>query len=149
MGLLDIAPAEVLTKEFTIRGGTLVVRGVKNKEWIELLKRFPDVRKLINGDVMDVMEAYLAAVDGLIPAIIATGLGVCGDTKSEELVVERLSEAEQYAIFEAVMVLGATEKNEARKKANPLPQSPETGNQTPNGSLEPTPKMDLQQPSLL
>lgn len=131
MGLADIAPAEVVARQIEIRGETLTVRGVKNKEWVVLLERFPEVAKLLNGQNMSMMEIYSSAVDGVIPAIIATGLGNCGDQNTETLIADRLSEAEQFALFEVVMEMGAAETEEARKKINPLRRSPQTGGQQP------------------
>lgn len=137
-GLLDIAPAEIVTKSFDIRGGTLTIRGIKNKEWLALLARFPDIKKLIDGTGMNMVDVFESAVEGLIPAIVAAGLGNCGDEATEELVRDRLNEAEQFAIFEAIMEIGAVEKEAARRKVNPLPKSPETepGNLL-NGSTNP------------
>lgn len=132
-GLLDIAPPEIMARTFEIRGGKLTVRAIMNKEWLALLNRFSEIKKLIDGEAMNVTELYQSA-EGLVPAIIATGLGNCGDEETEKLIVDKLSEAEQFAILEAILEIGAAEKTEARKKVNPLLQSPETGN-PPNGSL--------------
>jgi hypothetical protein len=149
VGLPDIAPPEVMAKTITIRGGDLNVRGIKNLEWVQLIQRFRDIKKLIDGTGMNIVDVYESTSDGLIPAVIATGMGNCGDKATEDLILERLSEAEQFAIFESIMELGSAEKAEARRKVNPLLESPGTNKPgTANGSLEPIPQMISPQPFL-
>lgn len=154
MGLMDIAPPEIVTKHFEVRGGTLEVRGIKTREWVALQQRFPELRAGMNGEPPD-SQVVITAVDGLVPAIIAAALGAIGDEITEGLIVERLSESEQMVIFGVVMELtaGGTEQLVEGKKSGPLAKSmgknrPPTVEHLPNGNAE-TPMKNSQQPSLL
>lgn len=143
MGLMDIAPPEVMTKKFEIRGGSIEVHGIKTKDWVALQRRFPELRIGLNGEKPD-ETTIMTAVEGLVPAVIAAGLGVLGDEASEALIVDRLTDGEQMMIFGVIMEFTAPEP-----KANqgPLLKSPPDG-QTMNGIAEP-PMMNSQQLSML
>lgn len=106
-GLLDIAPPEIVTAHFEIRGGSIDVRGIRNREWAMLLQRFPELRPALGGGAAPTEDVVLSAIDGLFPAIIAAGLGNCGDKKTETLIRQRLSEPEQMAVFSTIMELTA------------------------------------------
>lgn len=147
-GLLDIAPPEIVTKRFEIRGGAIEVRGVKNREWAILQRRFPELNKLMETSEEEragLREENLALnAGGIVAAIIAAGLGFCGDVDTEELIEDKLTEDEQIEIFGAVMELTAEQNKEQIKKigaktADPLangagkPKSASTDN-----SLQPS-----------
>lgn len=103
-GILDIAPPEIVTERFEIRGGLLEVRALRNREWAALLRRFPEMQQTMaaagepSGDLLD-------ELDVIVPAVIAAGAGACGDERTEALIVERLTEAERAEIFGAIMRL--------------------------------------------
>lgn len=134
-GILDIAPPEIVTERFEIRGGYLEVRALRNREWAMLSRRFPDVirdRGLAVGD--DLAPETIDRMDALMPAVIAAAAGTCGDEDIEAAIVERLTEPERTAIFNAVMRLTNTPA--------PLAGSPVAAGRVPNGQAEtisPTP----------
>lgn len=105
-GILDIAPPEIATETFEIRGGKLEVRGLRNREWAALLRRFPDLRQqqnaLTDEDLDPEMVDRMATV---MPAVLAAAAGTCGDEKIEAAIALRLTEAEQTQVFSAVMRL--------------------------------------------
>lgn len=103
-GLLDIAPPEIAAERFDIRGGYLEVRGIRNREWAVLLRRFPDLMRQ-QPEGADVDPEMLDRMDTMIPAVIAAATGACGDAGIEAAIAERLTEAEQQHIFGVVMRL--------------------------------------------
>lgn len=144
MGLQDIAPPEVMAKKFEIRGGSIEVHGVKTKDWVALQRRFPELRIGLNGEKPD-ENTIITAVEGLVPAVIAAGLGVLGDPESEALIVDRLTDGEQMMIFGVIMEFTAPE---SKANQGPLLESPPRDGQTMNGIVEP-PMMNSQQLSML
>lgn len=131
-GLLDIAPPEVAIQKFDIRGGTLEVRALRNIERAMLMRRFPQLRTLgerAAAAVSDPEKATITdpeiAIAGieLMSAVIAAGLGNVGDTKTEELIADRLTDDEQGEIFHAIMGLTPA----------PLAGSPAEAGQDANG----------------
>jgi hypothetical protein len=128
-GILDIAPPEIVTERFDIRGGYLEVRALRNREWAMLARRFPDVIRdggLTLGD--DLAPETIDRIDALMPAVIAAACGTCGDEKIEAAIVDRLTEAERTTVFNAVMRLTNTPA--------PLAGSPVVAGQVANGQAE-------------
>lgn len=127
-GLLDIAPPEIVAERIEIRGGTLEVRGLRNREWVALLRRFPELRQpqVLGADDLDAEKIDL--MEKIMPAAIAAGLGVSGDETTEELVRERLSESEQQQVFNAIMRL--------TNPPSPLAESPAQAGQSSAGAAE-------------
>lgn len=103
-GLLDIAPPEILAERIDIRGTELEVRGIRNREWAALLRRFPELRKQAAGIAVPEEDMAFVSIE-VMPAVIAAGLGNIGDAKTETLICERLTDAEQAEVFGAVMRL--------------------------------------------
>lgn len=151
-GLLDIAPPEIVTKRFEIRGGAIEVRGIKNREWARLQQRFPEFQKLLEVSEEERAnlkeENLVLTAEVVVAAIIATGLGCCGDEKTEELVIDRLTEDEQVEVFGAIMQLTA-EQNKPKKPKNTKEESP--NGPLANGARDPVKAStgDSQQQSLL
>lgn len=102
-GILDIAPPEIATERFDIRGGHVEVRGLKNREWAALLRRFPDLMRQVNGGEVD--PEMLERMVAIMPAVIAAAAGTAGDEAVEAAISERLTEPEQQQIFNAIMRL--------------------------------------------
>lgn len=102
--LLDIAPPEIAAERVNIRGSELEVRGIRNREWAALLRRFPELRKQAAGITVPEEDMAVASIE-IMPAVIAAGLGNTGDEKTEALIAERLSDAEQAEVFGVIMRL--------------------------------------------
>lgn len=133
-GLLDIAPPEIAAERIDIRGTELEVRGIRNRDWAALLRRFPELRKQAAGIAVTEEDMAVASIE-VMPAVIAAGLGNLGDAKTEALIVERLTDAEQAEVFGAVMRL--------TNPPSPLAESPAAAGQKHNGQDATT----LQRPS--
>ncbi len=103
-GLLDIAPPEIAAETFEFRGGSLTVRGIRNREWAMLLRRFPELRKQAAGIAVPEEDMAAASIE-VMPAVIAAGAGNIGDEAIEGLIVERLTDAEQAEVFGTIMRL--------------------------------------------
>lgn len=131
-GILDIAPPEILTETFEIRGGKLEVRGLRNREWAALLRRFPELRNQQAIDPNDLDDETLNRMAMVMPPVIAAAAGTCGDEGIEAAIAERLTEAEQTAIFAAVMRLTSPPA--------PLAGSPAGAGQVANGQTTITPQ---------
>jgi hypothetical protein len=98
--LLDIAPVSVTVN---VRGTDLEVKGISAKDVVNLLKRFPEIRKLlVNRTVTP--EALIEFVPDAISAIIAAGTGAGGDKQVEERAAT-LAVAEQAKILGHVLKL--------------------------------------------
>ena len=102
--LLDIAPPEIAAERINIRGTEIEVRGIRNREWAALLRRFPELRKQAAGLTIPEEDMAVASIE-IMPAVIAAGLGNAGDDKTEALIAERLTDAEQAEVFNAIMRL--------------------------------------------
>lgn len=100
-GILDIAPPEVTTETIDIRGTLIEVRGIRNRDWAGLLRRFPALRAQVFGITIPDEEMAVSSIE-VMPAVIAAGLVEKAD---EVAVVERLSDAEQSAVFATIMRL--------------------------------------------
>lgn len=114
----DIAPPEALAERFEIRGGSFTVRGLRNREWAQIWKRFPLLRRLADGEEVDKVELDLEAAEAH-PAIIAAAVGRVGDRELEALILDRLSDDEMQAAFQAIMRLGS------RPTTSPPPEAGE------------------------
>lgn len=102
--ILDIAPPEISAERVNIRGTELEVRGIRNREWAMLLRRFPVLQKQAAGGTVDPEEMTVASIE-IMPAVIAAGLGNTGDQQTEDAIAERLSDAEQAEVFGVIMRL--------------------------------------------
>lgn len=147
-GLLDIAPPEIVTKRFEIRGGAVEVRGIKNREWAILQRRFPELNKLMETSEEErarMTEENLALnANGIVAAIIAAGLGACGDENIEELINDRLLENEQIMVFGAIMELTAEQnKEELRKTEAKIGPLANGGGKTKSASTNNSPQLSL------
>jgi hypothetical protein len=81
VGLIDIAPR---TEMVDIEGASVEVHGVSASGLALLLRRFPDLRKLLTG--LEVETTQLMTVGGeAVAAIIAAGCGYPGDEKAESV----------------------------------------------------------------
>lgn len=128
--ILDIAPPEIATERFEIRGGAVEVRGLRNREWAALLRRFPDLLRQQTADG-EANPDFLDRMESILPAVIAAAVGACGDAESEKAIAERLTEPEQAQIFAAIMRL--------TNPPSPLAESPAPAGQVAgNGSAAPT-----------
>ncbi|KQU77702.1 hypothetical protein ASD12_18045 [Mesorhizobium sp. Root102] len=100
--LLDLGPAEEVV---SIRGKTLLVRGVPSKGIIAILRRFPDLASAIEGGTSDVekLAALVMAIGGdVIVAIIVAGLGKSGE-KAYEDKAETLPAGDQFSLILATL----------------------------------------------
>jgi hypothetical protein len=96
-GLLDIAPSREIVN---IRETDIEISGVSAQGFVELLARFPELRKLMTGMELEV-EAIFSVAGAAIAPIIAAGTGLPGDKKAEE-VAGSLSLDEQAILIEAI-----------------------------------------------
>ena len=129
-GLLDIAPPEVVAERVTIRGAELEVRGIRNREWAALLKRFPELRKQAAGLAVSEEDMAVASIE-LMPAVIVAGIIDAEHDLTEGDVAERLSDAEQAEVFGVIMRL--------TNPPAPLAESPVAAGRGANGSMTTTP----------
>lgn len=116
--IFDIAPAAAQT--VTIRGTPLELQPLGNKEMMDVMRRFPSLRKLINGGQRDDAASALEAM----PALIAAALGQCGDGSVEAAIAERLSFAEQGQIFGIVMGTSMPEGDKPAPLVEPVAGDP-------------------------
>lgn len=128
--LLDIAPPEIAAERIDIRGTELEVRGIRNREWALLLRRFPELRKQAAGLTIPEEDMAVASIE-IMPAVIAAGLGNTGDEKTETLIAERLTDAEQAEVFGAIMRL--------TNPPSPLAESPAPAGRGGNGRATTSP----------
>lgn len=124
-GLLDIAPPEIITKRFEIRGGWIEVRGLKNRERIQISRRFPAFGQTDISLIAKSFSENDSVMDDLIVAVIAAGAGVIGDLETEQLLRERFDENERMSLYLAVMDMSSP---------SPLVESPERVGTFSNGA---------------
>ena len=126
--LLDIAPPDLATATVDIRGTSITVHAIRNRDWVQLMRRFPQLRR-------SVLDDEWAGVHHLetIPAIIAAGLGKVCDEAEERLVEERLSDQEQQQLHNAIMRL--------TNGPAPLAESPVPAGQVANGQMNSSPRI--------
>jgi hypothetical protein len=79
-GLSDLAP---IRDEVEVGNGKVVVQGIEGDGIIDLLFRFPELRKAVTGMRVDVNDLMKLGGE-IIGAIIAAGTGSPGDKKEEE-----------------------------------------------------------------
>lgn len=131
-GILDIAPPEIITERFDIRGDYVEVRALRNREWAVLLRRFPHLRQQLAGAAEEPPDPVTAIE--MIPAVVAAGLvleGVEATKKISEIeiaVSKNLSDEEQKQLCDAIMRLTNTPA--------PLAGSPVEAGQVANGQAE-------------
>lgn len=116
--ILDIAPPEIAAETINIRGGEIKVRGLRNREWAGLMRRFPELRKQVAGMLIPTEEMAVLSLE-LTPAAIALVLG-----QPEDVIDERFSDAEQVQIFNVIMRL--------TNPPSPLAESPAKAGPAPN-----------------
>lgn len=99
--LLDIAPPEISAVEVDIRGTKLRVAGIAALEWAMLYGRFPELRRLVLGDVVEGGDRlrFLAAQS----AVIAAGTGHPGDADIERASMTVLTFDERQELFEEIL----------------------------------------------
>lgn len=124
LGVLDIAPAEIAAERIDIRGTEIEVRGLRNREWAGLMRRFPELRKQAAGIAIPPEEAAVLSLE-LTPAVMAIVLG-----QPENVIDERFSDAEQAHIFGVIMRL--------TNAPSPLAESPAAAGQA-NGAATTSP----------
>lgn len=138
--IFDIAPPELLAEVVDIRGTQLEIRGLSEREWVRLLRRFPQLRnrsaKPEPASVESGDDQALANLDILAP-VIAAGLGKIADNETEAEIAKRLTFVEQMNVFNAVIRLtvgppsplpeapvAAGEESASQSTATPTPPSP-------------------------
>jgi hypothetical protein len=99
-GLLDIAPPEIKTKRFEIRGGSLEVRALRHRELVMLTVRYPDMQR----PGASVAEISIAGIDARVAAI-AAALDKIGDEATETAIKERLTDSEAQEIFDEIIAM--------------------------------------------
>lgn len=99
-GLLDIAPER---STVDVQGHTLEVRGVTVREIADLLRRFPGLRDLFAGGDPAIQQ-LAGTMPELVAAVIASGLGQCGDA-AHESAAEKLPAEAQAKLFGAILRL--------------------------------------------
>lgn len=132
-GLLDIAPPEARTEVIDIRGKALEVRGLRKREYVAVLHRFPSFRRPADENDFD---AAVANLDIMAP-IVAAGLGKIGDRETEANLLERLSDDELEQVFNTVMRL--TLPSPSPLAETPAAAGEESANQPPETPTPPSP----------
>jgi len=81
VGLIDIAPR---TETVVVQGTLVSVHGISAKGFAQLLGRFPELRKLMTGQEVEI-EQLMAMGGDVVAAIIAAGCGCPGDQHAENV----------------------------------------------------------------
>lgn len=100
VGLVDIAPK---AETIEVHGAPVAVHGVSAKGLANLLGRFPQLRKLMGGQDVEVEELMAMGGDA-VAAIIAAGCGYPGDEEAEA-VAGRLAIDTQADLIAAILRL--------------------------------------------
>lgn len=119
--LLDIAPPEIVSERVTIRGTEIEIRGIRNRGWAVLMRRFPVLRQQMAGTTIPDDELAVASME-VMPAVIAAGLV---EKVAEEDIADRLTDAEQSELFAAIMRLT---NPPAPLAESPAPEAGQAGN---------------------
>ncbi|WP_027521761.1 hypothetical protein [Bradyrhizobium sp. Ec3.3] len=99
-GLLDVAPSFVT---HPINGTAVTVTGVSAAGFAVLLDRFPEIRKLLTGNAVDIApEELIAKVPTAIDAILAAGTGNPGDLAAEA-VAHNLPAGDQLELLKKIV----------------------------------------------
>jgi hypothetical protein len=99
-GLLDIA---VSTRTAPVGDVSVNITGVSAKGFAALLERFPEFRKVLTGNKVDMTpESLMAMVPDAIAAVIAAGTGNPGDPKAEAI-AESLGVGVQLDLLKAII----------------------------------------------
>lgn len=135
----DIAPSQGSETIVPLRAGTATepgvdvkIRGIKNREIVALAKRFPLLPKMIAGAGGELpRERLLLDFLEITSALIATGMGLCGDAEVEAMVEDKFSLDEQRVLLEAVLQMTAPPPPtdaEAAEAARPFVEAAAAGN---------------------
>lgn len=116
-GILDIAPPEIVTERIEIRGGTIEVRALRQRELAALRFRFGAV------DEQTALDA--------VAATIAAALGQLGNKEIEKAVYDNLTDEELAEVWNVVMRLTSP--------PSPLAESPAVAGRAGNGAATITP----------
>jgi hypothetical protein len=100
VGLIDIAPR---TETIDVQGTPVPVHGISAKGLAHLLGRFPELRKLMTGQEVEI-EQLMAMGGDAVAAIIAAGCGYPGDQVAEDVAASLTLEA-QVDLLSAVLRL--------------------------------------------
>ena len=100
VGLVDIAPA---VETVPVGDLEVAVYGVSVHGIADLLRRFPELRKLFMGK-LDKAEHLIDLGPDIVVAIIAAGTGAPGDKPAED-VARRLGIEAQIAFLDAILRL--------------------------------------------
>lgn len=123
-----IAPREIVTETIELSSGSSVtVRGLSSRDFLMLRRRYPplkDAAFLASLGTDQLSDEQAEVLLDAMPAVIACGLGEAGSAKTERLAVDVLSEADQLALFNAI--IGLTGSG-ASQTARPLPNGREPG----------------------
>jgi hypothetical protein len=90
VGLIDIAPR---TETVLVQGTPVPVHGISAKGLAHLLGRFPELRKLMTGQEVEI-EQLMAMGGDAVAAIIAAGCGYPGDQHAEDVAASLTLEAQ-------------------------------------------------------
>jgi hypothetical protein len=90
VGLIDIAP-RIETAD--VQGTQVPVYGISAKGLAHLLGRFPELRKLMTGQEVEI-EQLMAMGGDAVAAIIAAGCGFPGDQAAEDVAASLTLEAQ-------------------------------------------------------
>jgi hypothetical protein len=100
VGLIDIAPR---TETVIVHGTPVPVHGISAKGLAHLLGRFPELRKLMIGQEVEVNQLMAMGGDA-VASIIAAGCGYPGDQGAEDVAAKLTIEA-QVDLLSAVLRL--------------------------------------------
>jgi hypothetical protein len=89
-GLIDIAPC---TETVAVHGAPVLVHGISAKGLAHLLRRFPELRKLMTGQEVEI-DQLMAMGGDAVAAIIAAGCGYPGDQMVETVAAKLTLEAQ-------------------------------------------------------
>ena len=98
VGLADITPAR---EKVDVNGEAVEVYGISAAGLGYLIRRFPEIRKLLSGREISVEEAESFGPE-CVAAIIASGCGAPGDEKAEA-VAKNLPVSAQADLLEAIL----------------------------------------------
>jgi hypothetical protein len=100
IGLIDIAPC---AETVAVQGTPVPVHGISARGLAHLLGRFPELRKLMTGQEVEI-EQLMAMGGDAVAAIIAAGCGYPGDQDAED-VAAKLTIGAQVDLLSAVLRL--------------------------------------------
>lgn len=99
-GLLDVV---ALKRSVNVNGTAVAVPGISAYGIAVLLDRFPDLRRVLTGQKVDMNAAWLMEnVPDAVAAVIAAGTGYPGEAEAEAIAAS-LSLEPQTELIEAIM----------------------------------------------